>query len=181
MSNGTTETGGSWTSTDSLLKIGVGLLAGALAAYALFELTSTSEEPPIRVKNGSMELQILSTSIKWKQDGSLTKWKVDGGSRTSATYTIDVKSQGQASCTNGGNGSGTVIKVTYSDNASVAIQSNANHTRVTASANLVNPNNQLLLHTDLGSSKGYIQTIEVDGHPFCRFYSYTDLVVADLY
>lgn len=152
--------------------VAASLLALALVALGAFAvkllLARLSEEPPIRVKNGSLDVQLLSTIVKWKQNGSLTKWKLDVDPRAADSYDVVISSS-NAECaqpqTTG------YVKVSYSDNSWVEIESVGRHTHVNASANLLNPSGQLLRHTDLGSSIGYINAIYTSkgGQPFCTF------------
>ena len=83
-SDNTTLVAGSWMSTESLLKLGVGLLLGGLLAYALISSRAAyGDEPPIRVKNGSIELHLLSKNKNWSQPNGTNKkkWKPSAGKR----------------------------------------------------------------------------------------------------
>lgn len=60
-------------STTTKVAVGIGIVTVGILAYALL-----SEEPPIRVKGGSLDVEILASKTeKWEQDG--TEWKLKSG------------------------------------------------------------------------------------------------------
>ncbi|MEO5897513.1 MAG: hypothetical protein ABIS06_17625 [Vicinamibacterales bacterium] len=66
----------------------VGACICAVAAY-LFGGGETSEEPPIRVKGGSMKFNLLSASVEWVEQGSKRKWGLSLGTRNQPKYKVE--------------------------------------------------------------------------------------------
>lgn len=74
-------------STTKKVLIGLGIVAVGVLAYSL--LTTTSEEPPIRVKKGSMNLDLVTTNANprkesWKKDDAQGRaWSPTGNRENS--------------------------------------------------------------------------------------------------
>ena len=73
-------------STTNKVLIGVGIVAVGALAYAL--LAPASEEPPIRVKGGSLDIEICSNSASWDDGGN--EWKVNSSSNYSNEYKFEI-------------------------------------------------------------------------------------------
>lgn len=133
-----------------------GAALGALILH-LFKKRAFSEEPPIRVKGGSMEFRLLTDTMYWKPLGGM-KWKVSDGTRAKEYYqaTIIVKSSGKCvSQTKPGN-----VRVTYSDGTWVELKATGKQTRLKSSAPLeLSDNDRVLTYV---SKDGYVSRIEVD-------------------
>ena len=67
-------------STTKKVLIGAGIVAAGVLAYSLL-----SEEPPIRVKGGSLDVEILASKTeKWEKDG--TDWKLRTSTRSNPSW-----------------------------------------------------------------------------------------------
>lgn len=129
--------------------------------------SGTSDEPPIRVKNGTMELWLLSHSDGWIRDGNSRNWKLHGR-RTKDDLDIMIAVGSGATCTAPLDRSGRKLEVHYSDSTEVDLQSTGNHTKVTASKDLTMRDGapQLLTY---GGPTDYISSIVMDGKTICTF------------
>jgi hypothetical protein len=154
----------------------LGLVVGLLGALMIGVLLSrTGDEPPIRVKGGSIELELLEPdglfSRKWNEDGNTKKKWTLGGKRKDDAYQILVAYTGGA-CRHGGYTQGRIVKLHYSKNSGlVQVKAEDKRTKVDADADMARlPDSKVLVYpaTEAGPS-GYITKIEVDNAPFCDF------------
>ena len=81
--------------------IGLGIVAAGVLAYQL--LTTTSEEPPIRVKKGSMDLDVVTTRANsrkedWKMDDAQGKAWSPTGSRENSHQLYQLTWDTSATC-----------------------------------------------------------------------------------
>jgi hypothetical protein len=150
---------------DDPLAAGVAAALGAVAGAAIassFQLTATlsGDEPPIRVRHGSMRIQLLQRkqTRKFVPDGNPKKWKVDGkADRAKEAYLVVVLSDDptQIVVVPGNN-----VVIVYSDGKWVHFKATGHKTRITAERDLQ-------LHTDqelkYNGSGGHIAKVEVDG------------------
>ena len=178
MSNGTSETtasspataGSSW--TDHPVAMAAAALAGAvlvgIVLYIASDFFDTGDEPPIVVKNGSIELKLLTATQSWVQDGTADKWKISSGTRGKEPFDITVAHTG-GTCSSQ-TASGKIIRVTYSDLSYVDLEARNKKTKVT-----VGPNGKVLapvgdkVITYGNAGVGYINGIIVDNVPLCAF------------
>jgi hypothetical protein len=158
--------------------IGALALAGLVAVAKL--LLASGDEPPIRVKKGSMEFHVLHQGKFWKGGGQA--WSIgggifgtDGGTRSKETYDVVITPNGSnvAGCPPGTRPTGASVQFTYSDGKSVTLSATGKHTHVTADATLNrSANKKVLVYTPTG----YIAAIAVDGTPVCTFANEDELV-----
>jgi hypothetical protein len=123
------------------------------------------DEAPIRVKGGSIHLELLGGTQTWQKLGSDEKhWKT-GGRRDHADYilTFDA-SPGTCNVTAGRK---TTVRVTYSDNHWIEFTAQGNHTRVESDVDLSTTPDKKTLSYVVGS--GYISAISTDGNLVCAF------------
>jgi len=141
------------------------LLALASAACGNLRLFS-GDEAPIRVKGGSIHLELLNATRTWKKNGSDgTKWKMSGGTRNHADYKLTFAAQ-QGACSVTPDRK-TTVKVTYSDNHWIEFTGQGNHTAVTSDVGLQTSADERTLSYVV--SGGYISAIHLDGHLACAF------------
>ena len=148
------------------------LVAWAIGAFDAQPLTG--DEPPIRVRNGSIEFELLHPTHKFAEaDGSTDKknWGVDGGlSRRSNDVTVLVIPSTLSNC-KGFVESGNKVEFYYTDNKKITVQSNGNkEIRVQNNDDpLDNPtNNRRFLRYDVGDV--YIKRIDIGSKQrFCEF------------
>lgn len=130
---------------------------GIIGGYFIARVMSTGDEAPIRVKNGSIELQLLSTFGSWQQAGDHYK---TGGTRSNDRYQILLAAQGCPART-----SGRTVRLTYSDSHYVELDPTGHHTKVTSDATLtIDPTSRRLLTYN---APGFIKSISVDGTVVC--------------
>ena len=159
--------------------IGVLALAGLVAVAKL--LLASGDEPPIRVKKGSMEFHVLHQGKFWKGGGQA--WSIggglfgmDGGTRSKEAYDVVITPNGGnvAGCPPGTRPTGASVKFTYSDGKSVTLSATGKHTHVTADATLtrLEDNKKVLVY----APTGHIAAIAVDETPVCTFANENELV-----
>jgi hypothetical protein len=144
-------------------------VVGGLAYVASLLLADTGDEPPIRVKNGSLELQLLATHKSWAQDGSNDKWKISAGTRKKEPLDVIVAYTAGATCSSQ-TASGKIVRITYSDLTYIDLEAKNKTTKVTigpSSKQLTRVSEQLLTYGTAGA--GYINGIVVDSVPLCAF------------
>lgn len=179
------ESARSWLSADAALKFGVGLLTGGLLLYGAIKLLSTGDEPPIRVKKGSIEMELLAKAggVTWTENGNKKNWKLSGGTRANDGYDVFVAAD-STKCSNGGYARGVNwVEITYDDNYSVRVQSTGKHTKVMSKApngsgnpppDLKGDTARLLKYDKTGGFIKWIDVQGVAGH-FCEFRNDTEL------
>jgi hypothetical protein len=134
------------------------VLAGLVAAARWVYFAS--EEPPIRVRNGSMNLVLDSGT--WVTNGSA--WSPSVGAIT-GKYDVKVDLAEGITCLSGTTATGNVIKITYGDSPNpIMITPAAKKTQVTPKGGFTNPTPipRLLRYGTAGDGK-YIRQIEVLG------------------
>ena len=160
------------------------VVAGAVAAGAPVALLTAwligafdvealiSDEPPIRVRNGSIELRLLHGTLGFEEDGSTGKkeWRIQSEpERNKNDVTVLLLPSSPKSC-NGYVESANKIEFFYSTGKKIVVQSNGNkRIRVKGDDPLDNPsNNRQLLRYDVGDA--YIQSIDIGNKKdFCKF------------
>jgi len=125
------------------------------------------DEAPIRVKGGSIHLELLKTTLTWKKTGSDDrKWKLSGGRRNHADYAVTVDASSGCSVSAGRK---STVRVTYSDTHWIEFTGQGNHTSVTADVGLsTSPDERTLSYV---VSSGYISAISLDNSLVCAFAS----------
>jgi len=164
-------------------------VAGALA-FAIFRVAVVSEagdEPPIRVRNGSLDLWLVSVAEKWMANGP--HWKITGGTRSRNDYKIQVIYNSGAACT-GGTAPGTPLEATgapleivyYVDSSTtkkVTLTVQGHHTQVDSDAPLEILFSSKLLTYRPGT--GYIQSISLSDGNVCTFTAKEQLDTLTIY
>jgi hypothetical protein len=59
-----------------------------LIEFDLLQFFYESDEAPIRVRNGSVELELLSSNQEWEQVGGSPNWKIPGTRKFKDEYTV---------------------------------------------------------------------------------------------
>ncbi len=141
--------------------------AGVVGGYLVLRILSTGDEAPIRVKNGSIDLHLLSIGATWRATGN---HYTTGGSRQHDTYQIRVVAQGCPV-----KGAGKNIRLIHSNDHFVELDATGNHTKVTSDdlTNLkIDPSDPQMLRYAVS---GFIKSITVDGTVVCTLTTATDL------
>ncbi len=131
----------------------------------------TGDEPPIRVRNGSLEIQLVHRTLKFEEDGNSQKkkWKIRTEPlRLRNNYLVIVLPGNPSSCPSGFVTSGDKVDVVYSaDSQEIEFKSTGRKTKITAKEALVNQtgSEEFLRY----GVSGYITAIRVGGDDFCTF------------
>ncbi len=105
---------------------GAALVVGTLMLMGTF---SDSDEAPIRVKDGSLDLYLLSTTQEWQQAGTSGNWHIDGTVRYKDEFEVTVAPKTGATCSGSYTGTGSDVVLSYGT-SEVRLQSVGNHTQV---------------------------------------------------
>lgn len=100
-----------------------------LIEFNLLKFLSDSDEAPIRVRNGSLDLELASGSQSWTQAGTSGNWHISDGERFRDAFDLVVAVRPGAAC-GGHSASGAEIIFTYSNDKKVRLQSIGRHTWV---------------------------------------------------
>jgi hypothetical protein len=139
----------------------VSLLAiGAAIGAAIVLGGSSSDEAPIRVKNGSMDIELLSTSQAWADDGSA--WHIDGGHRYREEFEVTVAARSDAQCSPSKVASGANVELTFNDNRVIRFQSAGQKTKITPNSVIQQTGSRQLRYGPVGG--GFIRQIAVRGN-----------------
>lgn len=153
-------------STTKKVLIGLGIVAVGVLAY---QLLSQSEEPPIRVKKGTMHFDLLTRGPGWNQDDQVGMvWSPKGAGQNSAhRYTLKWSLNGTP-CRDPLPMQANRVEVWYSDNAKVDIKHQPSHkSQLIGSATLSKTNDERSLKY---GSNGYLAKVRVTPGNFeCSF------------
>jgi len=151
-----------------LIAVALGVLVTIGVVVLLRVFADTGDEPPIRVKNGSLELHLLAKNATWTATGN--HWKTSG-TRAHDPLQLTVATRGKANCS-AYTVAANLLVIHYADPAGnevmkVEIQSTGNHSKVTPSQPMsVNTSDTTVLAY---GSAGFIKSIEADGTAMCTF------------
>ena len=152
--------------TAAAVALGIAIGAGAVLGY--FSIMATGDEPPIRVRNGSIELEVLHKSRYWKEVGSTgTHWKINQGTRLTDKYWMYPAPTNTADCGNTAKVNGDVIRFILSDDSWVQVESHNNKTDVTSDKALTRSADKKTL--SYGNEGLFIKAIRLDGTDRCTF------------
>ena len=143
--------------TYQLIAIVAVILALAALTYFAFRLFTTGVEPPIRVRNGSIDL-VLPSPPEWTGDwaGENDDWTPSKG-KGSGTFLVKVESAPGFSCATGQTGSGKEVWISYSEDperVTLKAEGSSGKTKVRPKNKLVKASSQLLRYGREGV--GYI-------------------------
>jgi hypothetical protein len=95
-----------------LIASGILVLAGVVGT--VLYLMGPGDEPPIRVKNGSMDIELANDT--WQSNGDA--WSPSKG-KNRGKFGVRVESGNNYSCKEGQTASGRVVAITYSDEVTI--------------------------------------------------------------
>lgn len=159
------------------------VLAGAALVAAGFLLGGAftdSEEAPIRVKNGSLEIELLSNLQQWAPVGGSRNWNIPDAERFKDEFTVILVVTPEARCGGSLKATGSDVVLTYSDGEKIRLQATGKHT-------FVKPDNKTLTNSNDPQKleytvSGYLRSIAVGsgGNPaeMCTFTNPSQLVDA---
>lgn len=155
----------------ALTLTGIGAAALLVAAVkktsTYLMLLDTGDEPPIRVKGGSMNVELLSNIEKWEKDQKhpdKKHWKIWGvGHRGSNQLHVIIAVGPGAIVKNGPlDQNGSLLEVVYSDGNTVSFHSAGYHTMVdTSNYPLDDSGPPQVLTYDRGGT-GFVKSISLD-------------------
>lgn len=88
-----------------------------------------SDEAPIRVKNGSIELRILANGQEWEAVGNSGNWRIKSAQRF-GDFDVTAAVRSGATCAPSQTATGADIVLTYSDNRTIRLESAGQRTMV---------------------------------------------------
>ena len=156
--------------TVAALALGAGIAAALLVSRLFF----AGSEPPIRVKNGSLMIEVLHNTNNWKGysnesgDPSLGehKWKVKSGTRGRQDLEMYIVPKASSSCGGGLNPTGRFFRLYYGTNDTherwIDINGHGNKTRVSSDLDLNDDNERVLADAQEGY---YVRRITVRATP----------------
>ena len=138
----------------------VSLLAiGAAIGAAIVLGGSSSDEAPIRVKNGSLEIEIMSGSQEWADQAG--DWHIDGAEKFREEYEVTVAPRPDATCAPSKVASGANVQLTYSDGRVITLRSQGKKTKIQHSNVIQKVAPNRLRYAATGS--GFIREVAVRG------------------
>lgn len=160
----------------------VALGAAGVALYYRYVLaTRAGDEPPIRVKGGSIEMDLIrhaNNAHQWHKPNpnDKRKWKISNGHRSTPRYLVYVGANDCSKCTNAEHvvklvHVGSVVTFVHEDGTEVSFNAAGNSTEVTSQKDLTDSSNQKLTYP----TAGRIARILVDGTPVCTFENASEL------
>ena len=97
--------------------------------WSILDLLSDSDEAPIRVRNGSIDLNLDSSTQKWAAQGASGNYRIPGARRHKEEFEVIVVPRNGAVCP-ALVGTGPDVVLTFSDDKVVRLQSAGFHTVV---------------------------------------------------
>jgi hypothetical protein len=153
---------------------GAAILAGLLYV-AGFRSGDTGDEPPIRVKNGSVDFYLATSTQMWKPKTDKL-FKITGGKRSKDGLDVNIAVNVGASCTSqAATGDQVTIDYVKADNTAVTLtigtdpdRPHQKHSAVQSSEPLTfsSADARVLRYVSAG---GYIRAILLDGKKMCSF------------
>lgn len=149
--------------------------------WSILDLLSDSDEAPIRVRNGSIEIRLLSSTQKWHDNAG--EFGIAGARRHKEEFDVTVTARNGAVCP-ATVGTGADVILTYSDNTSVRFKSAGRHTKVKGENGATLTWNASAPQVLLYPRDGYIKSIAVGqgGNPptMCSFTAADQLLRIDI-
>jgi ketosteroid isomerase-like protein len=145
------------------------LLTGAVS-YGVFKILATGDEPPIRVRHGSIILEVVHSDVEWRQIGSDQKhWKLSRGTRQSDRYQLYLAPSDPTHCQNTTQTAADVLRFVLDDNPTmwIEVKSVGRKTDVTSSIPLELSANEREL--SFGGTGNFVTSIVLDGTARCSF------------
>jgi hypothetical protein len=144
----------------------LGFVVGAAAGVGVTLGVSSGEEAPIRVKNGSFELELYGGQ-QWEQDGDRRNWKIQGNrQRRGNDYHLTIAHSNASDCS-ASEAPAQRITFTFSDGTSIEVRATGRRTRITSGNDMTGTGGRL----SYGPPGGFINAITLDANttPLCTF------------
>lgn len=107
----------------------IALEKAGLIKWSILQLFD-SDEAPIRVRGGSLDLFILSGSQQWIESGTSGNYNITNSKRFKDEFEVTVAVKAGATCGGAQTATGSDVIVTYSDDKTIRLQSQSKHTWV---------------------------------------------------
>lgn len=148
---------GGFDTTSMLVGALLGTALGGILAW-LSRRPRTDDEPPIRVKGGSILFDVLDSSIHWAEAGSRKKWTLSGGEKKSPyVYHVEVTIvHGPGSSETNSYEGIKRLMVRYGGLEFIELKAAGNRTMLTAHENLNQESDRRITH------RGEISEIQLD-------------------
>lgn len=147
----------------------VGAVIATVVVITLGPMQPLGDEPPIRVRNGSVDLQ-LQAGGKWESNGGDKKnWKIKGEpDRDSNQYDVVVYGANSSTCANGST-TGNPVIFTVMEGTSVVgtieVRAAGNKTRVKSDKDLGQSVDELISHS---GNERFISDVTVGSNSVCK-------------
>jgi hypothetical protein len=161
-----------WSENPRLLVItaAVAALLTGGATYYFFKVLAAGDEAPIRVRHGSVILEVVHATQHWRQIGSNQRhWKLSRGTRQTDQYQVYFAPTDPAHCQNTVNVRGMVVRFVLNNDEQMWIQvrSTTRQTDVTSSIPLDLSADEKEI--SFGGTGNFVTSITVDGTARCSF------------
>jgi hypothetical protein len=100
-----------------------------ITKWSILDLFTDSDEAPIRVRGGSIDLFVISASQEWREAGSSGNFNIHNTERYRDDFEVTVAVRAGATC-GAQTATGSDIVVTYNDDKRIRLQSLNRHTWV---------------------------------------------------
>lgn len=147
------------TRTQFYVALATAAALGAALGYFGGKILRTSDEPPIRVRGGSMHLELMCGGPEeWMPDTGAGTWFISDGLNPGGEYTIALDAQ-PGICQNVP-AKARIVEVSYSNNETVTLQHVGQRTKVHGPAGVVKGAPRRLDYTE----NGFIQKLVFRGN-----------------
>ena len=154
---------------DKPVAIATAAFVGGLVGFTIGILipTASGDEAPIRVKNGSIELHLLSAAAEWNEDGDRKNWKVKGDpQRNGNDYEVIAAPTNSASCTTGLSATGNPVTFTDNEGGTIEIRATGRKTKIKSRDDLTKSTAQMIAQA---TATRFIREIRVGNTVLCTF------------
>src|SRR5215203_2038929 len=103
----------------------IGLRMAGITKWDISSVLSASDEAPIRVRNGSLDLHILSAQERWEEIAGSGTWRIKNASRYREDFEVTIAVRPGASCGGALTATGSDIVLVYENDDNPATTSTA--------------------------------------------------------
>ena len=133
-----------------------------LIEFDLLRFLAESDEAPIRVRNGSLDLFVLSQSQAWEQSGASGNYRIPNTERYKDEFEVTVAVKAGATCA-AHTATGSDVVITYNNDKSIRLQSQNRHTFVKPDSGVTFVWSKASAQQLRYDSQGFIKSIAVGG------------------
>ena len=140
--------------------VALGIVIGAGAVIGYFTIMAAGDEPPIRVRNGSVHLEVLHSTRHWIRAGDV--WKISQGTRLADSYWLYLAPTNPAEC-KAAKANGNRLKFILSDGTELLVESKNKKTEVSPADALTLSADKKTLSRGTTGDGLFIKEIRFDG------------------